>query len=84
MKRFRGSTIQTGRGGEEDVADIFRVAFIAPCSSTWYIFHELSLKKTEKVNIEPNPHHPWKKREKNQVKLDFWGHCDFVVGNTMT
>lgn len=34
----------------------FRAAFIAPCSGDghrWYIFHKPSLRRTEKVNIEP-------------------------------
>lgn len=35
---------------------LFRAAFIAPCSGgghRWYIFHKPSLRRTEKVNIEP-------------------------------
>lgn len=71
---------------------LFRAAFIAPCSGggrRWYIFHKPSLRRTEKVNIEPLPL-PKKcvqvssSSSGHANNLDVRGNRSFDVGNKTT
>lgn len=77
----------------DDVADIFRATFIAPCSGgghRWYIFHQPSQRRAEKVNIKPSSYPPKKcvqvssSSSGHANNLDVRGNRSFDVGNKTT